>query len=67
MSSEKPDIKRHSFIVLNSQTDKVCIKSGCGQTRDEGNHYTPEDVEKILEHRRALMPDYDRKLKEWLS
>lgn len=57
--------ERHSFMVFNSKTDKTCIR--CGQTDDVGNHYTEEDAEKILERRRAIMPDYDKKLEEWLS
>jgi len=64
---ERAAPERHSFIVMNSKTDITCIKKGCGQSREAGNHYTAEDVEKILERRRAIMPGYDEALAEWLS
>ena len=65
--NKPPALERHSFMVLNSKTDTTCYRRGCGQTREAGNHYTPEDIDKILERRRAIMPDYDERLKEWLS
>lgn len=65
--------ERHSFVegICNVNVCGRCDEPrdahqcpGCQEQHDPGDGSC---TQRILERRRAIMPDYDKKLEEWLS